>query len=100
VVLLTVYAGSRTTAALRESGRAVLLVVADGALVRIRLVVTELVNAAALPGRTTFRGAVDEVEQDRVAYARVTGGIGFELGDPGEVVERWRQQIQLLERVV
>lgn len=95
-VMLTVYAASRTTGAARSSGRAVLLVVTDESIVRIALKLEELDAAQSLGGRTTFRGTVASVEQDRVAYARVTGGIGFELHDPEPVIERWEQQIELL----
>jgi hypothetical protein len=99
VVVLTMWAGSRTATAVRESGRGVLLVVADEAVVRIALDVTELPDAEAVTGRTTFRATVASVEQDRVAYARVTSGIGFELEDPQPVVERWEQQIELLRAI-
>jgi hypothetical protein len=98
-VLLTMWAGSRTATAVRESSRAVLLVVADEAIVRIDLEVTELPSAQAVTGRTTFRATIASVEHDRVAYARVTSGIGFELEEPGPVVERWEQQIELLRAV-
>jgi hypothetical protein len=96
---LLVYAGSRTTAALREGARALLLGVADGGLVRIRLDVTE-VDAAVPAGRAAFLGEVREVELDRVAYARVTEGIRFELDDAADVVERWEHQIEVLEGIL
>jgi hypothetical protein len=96
VVLMTMWAGSRTASAVREAQRAVLLVAADESVVRLALEVQELPLAEAVKGRTTFTAKVVSMEQDRVAYARVTGGIGFELEDPVPVVERWEQQIELL----
>jgi hypothetical protein len=96
---LLLYAGSRTTAAVRETGRALLVGVADGGLVRVRLEVTEA-DAAVPAGRAAFLGEVVDVELDRVGYARVTSGIGFELDDPAAVVERWEHQIEVLEGVM
>jgi hypothetical protein len=96
---LLLYAGSRTCAAVRETGRALLLGVADGGLVRVRLDVT--VSGAAVPsGRSAFVGTVAEVELDRVGYAQVTSGITYELGDPASVVERWEHQIEALEEAM
>lgn len=99
VVLMTMWAGSRTANAVRESQRAVMLVVADESVIRMELEVHEVPGAESVPGRTTFVSQVLSVEQDRVAYARVTGGVGFALEDPQPVVERWERQIEHL-RVV
>jgi len=96
---LLLYAGSRTTAAARETGRALLLGVADGGLVRIRLELSGS-DAVAPSGRTALVGSVVEVELDRVGYAQVTSGIRYELGDPATVVERWEHQIEALEEAM
>lgn len=91
---LLLYTGSRTCAAVRASGRGLLLGVADGALVRLHLVITERPDAPA--GRALLVGEVDTVEIDKVGYATVTAGISFELADPQRAVERWRDQIATL----
>lgn len=96
---LLLYSGSRTCAAVRETGRALLLGVADGGLVRIRLEVSES-DAAVPSGRTALVGTVAEVELDRVGYAQVTSGIRYDLGDPASVVERWEHQIEALEEAM
>ncbi len=96
---LLLYAGSRTTAEVRETRRALLLGVADGGLVRIRLDVAESTSTAP-SGRAVFIGDVTEVELDRVGYAQVISGIRYELEDPVTVVERWEHQIETLEEVL
>jgi len=96
-ILLSLYATSRTTAAIRAAGRALLLADDDGAIVRVRLTTTEIEDAAAAEaGRVTFRGDVAAVEIDAVPYARVTHGIGFELLDPDAALARWRRQLDEL----
>lgn len=93
-VLLSLYASSRTTAAIRSSGRALLLGDDDGAIVRVRLEPVEVHDpVAAEAGRVTFRSPVVAVEIDSVPYARVTHGIGFELVDGAAALERWERQL-------
>lgn len=93
-VLLSLYASSRTSAAIRSTGRALLLGDDDGAIVRVRLEPVEVEDAmAAEAGRVTFRSAVVAVEIDAVPYARVTHGIGFELVDGDAVLARWQRQL-------
>jgi hypothetical protein len=97
-VLLSLYATSRTTAAITSTGRALLLTDADGAIVRVRLATALVEDAdAAGSGRVVFRGAVVGVEIDAVPYARVTHGIGFELLDPAAALERWQRQLDGLK---
>lgn len=96
---LLLYAGSRTCAAARESGRALLLGVADGGLVRIRLELSES-DAVVPSGRTALVGTVAGVELDRVGYAEVTSGIRYELADAASVVERWEHQVEALEEAL
>jgi hypothetical protein len=43
-----------------------------------------------------FVSEVDGVWRDEVGYARVTGGISFELFEPPEVVARWRETLDRL----
>lgn len=95
-LLLTIYSHSRTTAALAERGRGLLVVVDDGAIVKVELVASALDTT---DGRTMFRCAVVGVERDEVPYARVKHGIEFELVDGTAATARWEQQLaNLAER--
>jgi hypothetical protein len=50
----------------------------------------------ALPGGRRLAGfalQVDEVLEDRVPYAELTGGIGFRLVDPERTLEAWREAV-------
>lgn len=94
-VLLTLYTSSRTAAELAARGRGLLLLVDDGAIVKIALQASRLGDAS---GRTTFDGAVVGVERDEVPYARVTHGIGFQLvAHEEQVLARWRAQLDGLK---
>jgi hypothetical protein len=94
-VLLTLYTSSRTAAELAARGRGLLLLVDDGAIVKVELEVSRLDGGS---GRTTFDGTVVGVERDEVPYARVTHGIGFELvAHEKQVLMRWRAQLDGLK---
>ncbi len=97
VVMLMLHAGGRTAAALEASGRGLLVADADGGLVRVRLALRRVHDAAAeRMSRMVLRGEVADVERDEVGYARVTHGIGYELADPAPVLERWSGQLDVL----
>lgn len=99
-LLLTLYRSSRTTAAILETGRALLMLVDDGAIVKIRVETAEVPDSGAeSAGRLVLRGNVVSVERDEVPYARVSHGIGFELLDGEAAVRRWIDQIAGLRRV-
>lgn len=96
-LLLTLYSRSRTAAALEGRGRGLLLLVIDGAIVKVEFTASRL---AERDGRTTFDGVVAGVERDGVPYARVTEGIRFELVDREEqVLARWRAQLDGLREL-
>lgn len=96
-MLLTLYTRSRTAAALFARGRGLLLLVDDGAIVKIEFATRRLAERS---GRTTFDGAVIGVERDEVRYARVTHGIGFELiAHEEHVLTRWRAQLDELSEL-
>jgi hypothetical protein len=96
-LLITLYRSSRTTLALEQSGRA-LLVLKDGdGLAKIQ-VLAQLLDVRS-PGRKTFRAEVVEAEHDEVPYARVTHGIEFELVEGTRATERWRLQLEELRRL-
>lgn len=93
---LALYAGSRTTAALTESGRALLNVVLDGVSYKVRAEVARVAGDGPL---ALFDGRVVDVDEDRVGYAEITSGITYRLADADAVVERWSAQIERLRKV-
>jgi hypothetical protein len=73
----------------------------EDAFYQVQLVFKPLAgNDGANGGLVCFSGTIDTGELQRVRYARLTGGITFELADGKEaVLERWTQQVELLKRV-
>jgi hypothetical protein len=98
LVLLT-HAGSRTTRALQESGRGMLLLVLAGVVHKVMLEVSEAVTPQPTASFTVLVATVSACEQDRASYATVLHGIEFELTDQQEVLGRWYDQIRLLRTV-
>jgi hypothetical protein len=99
LALLT-YAGSRTTGALRESGRGMLLLVLSGIVHKVMLEVSQAATAQPVPDAfTVLLASVSDCEQDRSGYATVLHGIEFELTDQPAVLSRWYDQIRLLRTV-
>ncbi|KIG02121.1 hypothetical protein AWB72_00660 [Caballeronia concitans] len=87
---------SRTVQAIVSSGRATLAFVFDEAFHQVQLDVRR-VTLDGVP-LACFVGSIESGEIQRVAYARLTGGIAFELTDAENVLARWRQQIDWLTR--
>ncbi|WJF90740.1 hypothetical protein QS306_03485 [Paraburkholderia bonniea] len=92
---------SRAATALRSTGRAALTWVFEGAFYQVQL------RFAALPESETnaqplaaFAGVIEAGESQRVGYARLKHGIGFELeaSERGGVLERWELQIRQLRQ--
>ena len=92
---------ARSARALAQNGRAALTFVFEDAFYQVQLVFKPLAgNDGANGGLVCFSGTIDTGELQRVRYARLTGGITFELADGKEaVLERWTQQVELLKRV-
>jgi hypothetical protein len=88
-VHLALHAASGTCVALRNSGIGLLSVVADGAAFRIRVRARHVPQPPVPGDDELFVGAVERVDEDRVPYARVTHGIGYELRDVKGTLERW-----------
>jgi hypothetical protein len=91
---------SRAAAVLARSGRAALTFVCEEAFYQVQLQFEPL---APTPGGNSglahFIGAIDTGEAQRVPYARLTGGITFELEEGGAaVLDRWEQQIEHLKQ--
>jgi hypothetical protein len=101
-IRLALHAHSGTTAALTASGRAMLHVVCDATVYKIRVRVRRVdPNPAPSSGRDVelafFAGEVCRVDEDRVAYAELTSGITYRLDDAEAVVERWTRQVDRLK---
>lgn len=101
-IRLALHAHSGTTAALTASGRAMLHVVCDAAVYKIRVRVRRVDQGPAPnSGRDVelafFAGEVCQVDEDRVAYAELTSGITYRLDDAEAVVERWTRQVDRLK---
>ncbi|GGD57817.1 hypothetical protein [Caballeronia grimmiae] len=87
---------SRTAQAIASSARATLTFVFDQAFYQVQLDARRV----ALDGvpLACFVGSIESGEIQRVNYARLTGGITFELDDADSVHARWREQIEWLTR--
>jgi hypothetical protein len=93
-IRLALWPDSCTTANLTRTGRGVLALVHDGTAFTVRV---ETGRGPDLPGPlAAFDGRVAGVRRDEVGYARLTGGITFELPEAAGVVARWRDTIAAL----
>lgn len=91
---------STATKNLERTGRGLLAVVADGAGYYVRLRAqrqgdVELGDEGRL---ARFILTVEDVQEDRVDYARLTSGVRFELPQVEEVVRRWEHTIEALRK--
>ncbi|HXZ08914.1 MAG TPA: hypothetical protein VEI25_12735 [Paraburkholderia sp.] len=90
---------SRAARTLAHGGRAALTFVFDDAFYQVQL------DLRPLPGDegalACLTGSIDTGEAQRVRYARLTGGITFELedGQVEEVLDRWKRQIEHLKKM-
>ena len=91
---------ARATRAIAQNGRAALSFVCDAAFYQVQLRVAPLPSAAGDDsGLVYLVGSIDAGEAQSVRYARLTGGITFELqGEGGAVLERWERQLEHLKR--
>ena len=95
-ILLALWPGSRTTANLRRDGRALLTVIAEGAVHEMRLLVTAVAPPAADSGLAWFEAMVEATETHRAAYATVLRGVTYRLNDPSETLPRLNRQREAL----
>lgn len=97
---LGLWPGTGSTENLTRSGRGLLLAVRPPATYRLRLSCRALGEVPVEDRRlAAFDAAVEEVLEDVVGYARVTGGIRFELVDPPRVLAHWEAAIAALRGV-
>ena len=88
---------SRAARALAGGGRAALTFVFDDAFYQVQLDIEPLPEAGG--ELACFTGSIDTGEAQRVRYARLTGGITFDLeGERETVLDRWKQQIEHLKK--
>ncbi len=87
---------SPTAQAVITSHRATLAFVADAAFFQVQLDVRR-VTLDDVP-LACFVGTIENGEAQRVGYARLTGGITFDLAQETSVQSRWREQIEWLKR--
>jgi hypothetical protein len=91
------WADSRTTANLADGGPAVVCYVAPGSVIYVRGA-TRPLDAPNEDRLRCFELVVDSVEADEHRGFPITSGISFEVasGEPGEMLETWRRQLELL----
>jgi hypothetical protein len=91
---------SRAAAVLATSGRGTLTFVCEDSFFQVQLRFEPLQRAADDSGELAyFSGSIDTGETQRVRYARLTGGVTFELGEGGAaVLDRWGRQIEHLKQ--
>jgi hypothetical protein len=91
---------SRTAKAISKTGRATLTFVFDEAFFQVQFQVR---SAPSVPHDDEllayFIATIEGGEWQRVSYARLTSGIGFELEGGEAVLVRWRAQVDTLKRV-
>ncbi|EEA02036.1 conserved hypothetical protein [Burkholderia sp. H160] len=90
---------ARATRAIAHTGRAALSFVCDAAFYQVQLRVAPLQGVDDDSGLVYLLGSIDTAEAQSVRYARLTGGITFELqGEGSAVLERWERQVEHLKR--
>jgi hypothetical protein len=96
-VWIALWPQSRAAKALAHGGRAALTFVFDDVFYQIQLNIEPSRDTGN--GLACFNGSIDTGEAQRVRYARLTGGITFELeGEHEAVLDRWNQQIEHLKK--
>lgn len=93
---MALWSSSKTTENLTRSGIGTLAMVYEGSAHSVTI---EAVRAADLAGSTplaVFDARVQEHRSDRVSYAVLTHGIGFDLEDADASLARWRTTVDSL----
>ncbi|MGY6178497.1 hypothetical protein [Paraburkholderia strydomiana] len=91
---------ARAARAIAQSGRAALSFVLEEAFYQVQLLVAPLPPADGDDSGLVYMSCtIDSGETQSVRYARLTGGITFELEEGAEkVLDRWERQIEQLKR--
>lgn len=94
---LALWGSSETTANLRRDGRGLLTVVVGETYYGIEVEVRAFDDEQTrLKGLAAFDARVVVVSCDEVPYARLIGGISFELVDRAPVLGRWQRTVERL----
>ena len=90
---------SGTSKNLTRSGRATLVVIADGNGYYIRVNATrgEDLQLGADGRLAYFVLHIEDVQEDSADYAKLTAGITFKLKSPEQVVPRWQHTVDALK---
>ncbi|SMG57117.1 hypothetical protein [Paraburkholderia susongensis] len=91
---------ARAARAITQTGRAALTFVCDAAFYQVQLRFAPLASVASDDsGLVYLLGSIDTAQAQSVRYARLTGGITFELeGEGRDVLDRWEKQVEHLKR--
>jgi hypothetical protein len=95
-VRLALWPATRTTANLGRTGRAVLAFVHGGGAFAVRLATCRGDDLSAPAPLAVVDGHVVGLRRDTVGYARLRGGITFDLPDEATVVARWVATVEAL----
>jgi hypothetical protein len=92
---------SGTSRNLTRSGRATLVVVADGNGYYVRLTARrgDDLDLGAEGRLAYFALQVEDVQEDSTEYATLTSGVTFALKHPAQVVPRWQHTVDVLRAV-
>ncbi|TMC07094.1 MAG: hypothetical protein E6J41_16850 [Chloroflexi bacterium] len=99
-IALALWPDGTSAANLGRSGRATLALVHAGAGWYVRCAALREADLGLDDGRAlaAFALRVQEVLEDAVPYAELTGGIAFRLADPGRTLAAWRAASDALRR--
>ncbi len=89
---------SSTAQNLTRTGKATLVLVANGAGYYVRVAANrgDDLNLGEEGRLAYFVLNVEDVQEDSTDYASLTSGVVFKLKDPGMVVQRWQQTVDAL----
>ncbi|MFM7797408.1 MAG: pyridoxamine 5'-phosphate oxidase family protein [Planctomycetota bacterium] len=93
---LCAWPASSTTANLRRTGLATLVLAEAGALWEVRLRAEERHAPPGAPELAYFAAQVESVREHRAKYAEVTSGPRYRLHDADAVLPRWEAQVTAL----
>ncbi len=96
---IALWTGTQTSANLKRTQQATLVMIHQGRAIYIRLACESLgVLEHARHPRERFLARVAAYREDVAAYADITSGIAFSLNNPAEGLARWAETLEELER--
>lgn len=98
-IRIALWQGTVTTGNLLRSGQATLVAIHDGAAHYVRLRLQALPDLPdALHPRQRFDAEVVAVREDIAKYADITSAIRFQLHEPDQALERWKETLEELRK--